>query len=404
MNDATRPSEVAAARALFPGAEEGPYMDVARRGLLSRPARAAINQVLDDQVAGILDKDALFETVERSRARFAGLIGAAVDEVAITKNVSEGLNAIAASLDWRPGDNAILCPELEHPNNVYPWLNLARRQGIELRTVPADNNAMPVARMAEAIDERTRAVTASTVTFSPGFRADLAMLGRACRERDVFFLVDGVQSVGTVATDVEALAIDAMAVSTQKGLLGLYGMGFLYCRRAWAERLAPVYLARFGADLGAGAHEAMLGGTDFAYMPGARRFDLGNYNFPATAVAETSLDLLTGLGAEAIEAHVSGLVHQLAGGLLALGLPVCGGEPGPHLAGLVTVGEIGAGHDSADDTALDALSRHLADNGVRHSVRRGVLRFSLHLYNDAGDVARVVALAGNWLSRHNRGP
>jgi len=398
------PAEVGEARSLFPGVGSGPYLDVARRGLLSRPARAAIERMLDEQSAGEVDKQAWFATVERARQRFAELIGAAADEVAIVKNVSEGLNAIAASIDWRPGDNAILCPELEHPNNVYPWLGLARRHGIELRTVPADDGRMPEARMVEAIDARTRALTASTVTFSPGFRTDIGVLGRACRERDVLFLVDGVQSVGVVATDVSALGIDAMAVSTQKGLLGLYGMGFLYCRRQWAERLEPVYLARFGVDAGEGAHEAALGNTDFTYMAGARRFDLGNYNFPAAAVADVSLGLLGKFGPTAIEAHVSGLVRQLAGGLLALGLPVCGGEPDPHLAGIVTVGRIGAGgHDSADDPGLNALSRHLADHGVRHSVRRGVLRFSLHLYNDAGDVARVITLAEDWLRRRNRG-
>ena len=85
----------------------------------------------------------------------------------------------------------------------------------------------------------------STVTFAPGFRTDVAALGRLCRERDVLLLVDAAQSAGVLHTDVQRSGIDAFAVSTQKGLLGLYGMGFLYCRRAWAERLEPAYLARF---------------------------------------------------------------------------------------------------------------------------------------------------------------
>jgi cysteine desulfurase/selenocysteine lyase len=53
-------------------------------------------------------------------------------------------------------------------------------------------------------------------------------------------LVDAAQSAGVLHTDVRASNIDALAVSTQKGLLGLYGMGFLYCRREWAEKLARV--------------------------------------------------------------------------------------------------------------------------------------------------------------------
>ncbi|MFT5446329.1 MAG: cysteine desulfurase/selenocysteine lyase [Gammaproteobacteria bacterium] len=85
--------------------------------------------------------------------------------------------------------------------------------------------------LVNAIDERTRMVTLSSVPFTPGRVTDLAPIGAACRERGVFLLVDAVQSVGILETDVEALGIDAFAVSTQKGLLGLYGMGFLLSAR-----------------------------------------------------------------------------------------------------------------------------------------------------------------------------
>ena len=61
--------------------------------------------------------------------------------------------------------------------------------------------------------------------------------------------------------------IDALAVSTQKGLLALYGMGFLYVRREWADKMQPAYLARFGVDLG-DAHEAALGDTSFKLAAG----------------------------------------------------------------------------------------------------------------------------------------
>ncbi len=191
------------------------------------------------------------------------------DEIAFTKNVSEGLNMVATALPWQAGDNVVVCPELEHPNNVYCWLNL-RRHGVNVRTVQARDGHLPVDDMAQRIDDRTRAVTASTVTFAPGFRTDIDALGRICRDRGMFFLVDAAQSCGVLHTDVAASHIDGLAVSTQKGLLGLYGMGFLYCRREWAEQMQPAYLARFGVDLG-DAHEASLGSDAYKLMPGARR-------------------------------------------------------------------------------------------------------------------------------------
>ena len=81
------------------------------------------------------------------------MINAQTDEIAITKNVSEGLNAIIAALDLKAGDNVVLCPDLEHPNNVYPWLHLRERLGVEIRTVTGNNGHMPIEDMIVAMDE-----------------------------------------------------------------------------------------------------------------------------------------------------------------------------------------------------------------------------------------------------------
>jgi cysteine desulfurase / selenocysteine lyase len=375
----------------FPATEHLTYMDVAARCVFPRCVRQAIDAHLDQRMLEGGNKPKFFELIEETRTRFATLIHADPDEIALTKNVSEGLNMVAAGLDWRPGDNVILCPELEHPNNVYPWLNL-RRLGVEVRSVPARAGAISVDDMVARVDARTRVITASSVTFAPGFRTDLDALGRACRDRGILFVVDAAQSVGVLATDVRRSCIDALSVSTQKGLLGLYGMGFLYCRREWAERMRPAYLARFGVLVAEG-HEAAMGGLDFRLQPSARRFDLGNYNFLAAAGANAAIQYLQGWGANAVETYVVGLAHSLARGILELGLPVCGGPPGVHLAHIVTVGRLGSGgHDSTEDPRFAALYKHLIENRVRLSIRRGILRFSLHVYNTSRDVERVLDL------------
>ena len=78
----------------------------------------------------------MFATVERARERFAGLINARAEEIAITKNMSEGLNIIAAALPWRAGDNVVLCRQLEHPNNIFPWANLHGASASRSATCP----------------------------------------------------------------------------------------------------------------------------------------------------------------------------------------------------------------------------------------------------------------------------
>lgn len=111
-------------------------------------------------------KEEYANTLTRVRSSFAKLIGAKPHEVAVTKNVSEGLNAIGSAMDWKPGDNVVICTELEHPNNVYLWMNLADR-GVEVRGVKSKDGMIEAATIAEAIDARTRIVSVSTVTFTP---------------------------------------------------------------------------------------------------------------------------------------------------------------------------------------------------------------------------------------------
>ena len=168
---------------------------------------------------------------------------------------------------------------------------------------------------------------------------------------------------------------------------------------AWAERLEPAYLARFGVDLGE-AHEASLGDEAYRFAPGARRFDLGNYNYIGATAADASIGHLLSVGTPAVEAHVTGLANRLAEGLTALDLGFEISEPGPALASIVTVGNFGAGqHDSADDSRLTDLDGWLRERTVVHSIRRGQLRFALHAYNNRADVDRLIGFCAEWRAR-----
>jgi cysteine desulfurase/selenocysteine lyase len=387
-------------RSLFPGVEEQVYLDASLRGLVPRSVIEAAHAHLDERLHGTGEKAAFQESVERTRTLLAGLLGAEADEVAITKNVSEALNIFASSLPWQPGDNVVLCTELEHPNNVFLWYNLKKLRGIEVRAVEPEDGRVPVDAMAAAMGDRTRLVTVPHVSFSPGFLTDVRSIAAAAHARGALVLVDAAQSVGAIRTDVGDLGIDALAVATQKCLLSLYGYGFLYVRRDLAESLVPAHVARYGMDLGTDAGETARSEGDLPYATGARRFDLGNYNYLGARAAEAALELITGIGVARIEEHVRGLAARLATGLFALGLPVAGGRPGSDLAHIVAVGESGGGHhDTADDPAMNSLHDYLTERGVHLSIRTGVLRMSVGVYNNEADVDRVVELARQWVER-----
>jgi cysteine desulfurase / selenocysteine lyase len=389
-------------RERFPGTKTGPYLDVSARGLLYDGARAALDAYLDQNAAGSLDKGALFAGIEKTRGLFASLVHAEPEEIAFTRNVTDGIATFGASLPWRPGDGVIVCESLEHPANIFPWYGLSRRLGITVKNVPQDNGHIPLEGILAKIDDVTRVVAVSAVSFAPGFRFPVAELAAECRRRGVLLIVDGAQSVGVIDTDVKALNIDALAVSTQKGLMGLYGMGFLYVRKEVSEILDPIFLSRFGVDLA--GHEASAGdAASYELAKGTKRFDVGNYNYPAILAVGPSIELLLGLGSKGVDAFVCGLARDFAHAMLDAGLPVFGGRPGPLNSHIVTVGKsLGSEHDSVADRETSDLYTFLTANGVRLGIRRDLLRFSFHIYNNQADIQRVIDLVQQWTRTRSR--
>jgi selenocysteine lyase/cysteine desulfurase len=391
---AARPTDdpLAAFRALCPAAHNWIYANIASRTVLPEPSRRAVDAIADLYMTGDGEKNAWAPLLPRARRLVAELIAArSDDEIAVTRNVSDGLNIVASALPMAAGDNVVLCAELEHPNQVFAWSNAARR-GVVLREVAAVEGAIDSARIIAATDGRTRAVVLSSVTFVPGSRTAIAEIGRHCRQNGIFLMVDAVQSLGILRTDVVREGIDGLATSTSKGLLGVMGLGFLYVAGEWAERMHPAYLARYAVDDDTG-HESERGGA-FRLKPGALRFETGNYNWIGLAAAVSSMELLAGLGAERIEAQALRLAASLRDRLEAQGLPV---YRAPAFAGdshIVTVGRMGAGDTyTTNDSRLEAFAENLAAARVKFSIRRGLVRFGFHAYNNDDDVAAIGACA-----------
>ncbi len=382
--------DTARIRQNFPATARWTYLDTASTGPLPRSSSQAAQAFLADAEVNARSNALWRDGLDRARAGFAALIRADVSDIAFTKNATEGVNIVAAGLGAAPGDNVVLCGVLEHPANITPWLAL-RAKGVELRLIAPDRQAIDADAVAAAVDSRTRAVAVSTVTFMPGFRTDLAPIAAAAKRHNALLLVDATQSVGVLQTDVGAMGVDALATSTHKYLLGVYGQGFLYLAPKWADRLAATFVATAGYR-DPGAHPA-ASGFDWAETVGARRFETG-HAFASSAIAAASLDLLLAAGPAAIEAHVMHLADDLARGLSALAWPVNRDPFGQPQSQLVTLGAIADGDLYAvGDPALQRLSAALDEAGVRHSARRGALRFAFHLFNDASDVAAALAVA-----------
>ncbi|MDX1647035.1 MAG: aminotransferase class V-fold PLP-dependent enzyme, partial [Longimicrobiales bacterium] len=183
----------------------------------------------------------------------------------------------------------------------------------------------------------------------------------------------------------------------QKCLLSFFGCGFLFVRREVADGLTPAHLARYGVDLD--LPETAHSREPIRYRTGALRFDLGNYNYLGVSAVALSLDLIEEIGVDNVESHARALARRLVRGLLEEGVPVVGGDVGPHLAHIVTVGRFGAGQGDRD---VEGLHRVLQEQAVVHTFRDGMLRFSVGLYNDETDIEMALEAVRLWRRRGSR--
>jgi selenocysteine lyase/cysteine desulfurase len=369
-------------RAAFPVVKHCTYLNHAAIAPLPGPVRAAMSKYITD--CGVMfGREPRYEHVSDDlRAVLAWLINATSEEIAFVQNTSEGLNIIANALPLQPGDNVIFC-DMEFPANVYPWMNLQRR-GIEARCIPHDGGGLTVEALEKRADEHTRAVAASSVEFLTGFKNDLQALGTWCREHTAYFVVDGIQSLGAAALDVQACQIDFLACGAPKWLMGPAGQGFIYCRQELLNTLCLPF---------AGALSVVGGDDPYSYrrydldpLPDARRFELGTPNVVGQVGLLAAVRFLMEIGIPAIERWTLHLTDVLIEDLQQRGYEIASNLEPRYRSAIVSFSVPGD---------IDEACRRLAGAKIVVSRREQYIRVSPHCYNTAEEIARLGQTLGD---------
>lgn len=325
------------------------------------------------------DKIAFAAEIEATRRKAATLLGCDASEIAFTRNTSDGLNIAANAIDWRAGDNVVL-PANEHPNNVFPWLNL-RRRGVEVRLVPTDPKGwMDADSFRPHVDPRTRVVAVADVSFHPGQRNDLESIAALCDERGAYLVVDGVQAVGLLDVRLRERGIAMWAASGHKGLLSPHGMGLFFCRRDLIPQMKPAYASRTSVVPGA-ADDHFVDKPDAPFRDDAGRFEIGNFNYSGIYAMSAGLDLILEIGIANIEQHVLSLGEDLTAKLARRGIERLGPSAPGRRSSICALRFQGEG-----------WVEHFAKNGIVVSGRRGAIRVSLGLYNAFEEIDEFVAV------------
>src|SRR4051795_2251283 len=154
----------------------------------------------------------LIELSGHLRERYARLLGAALEDVALTAGTSDGIGRVIAGLELGPGDEIVTADD-EHPGLQGPIIAAREQRGVTVRAVPLD-------AVADAVTGATKLVACSHVSWHSGAVAPVEALAQTARTDGVPVLLDGAQSFGAIPVDVAALGITFFAGSGQKWLCG----------------------------------------------------------------------------------------------------------------------------------------------------------------------------------------
>ena len=363
-------------RSLFPVTERCAYLDVAHTGAPPTPVVQAMTSAIERQaLLGSASCEAHEAALEDIRWQAAALMGVPATDVAFVKNTTEGLGAVAGGLDWRPGDRVVV-PDGEFPSTAYPWLALEDRGVVVDRVPPGD--------LAAAVEAGPplKVVATSWVQYARGWRADLAALGRRCRDAGAMLCVDAIQGLGVIPADFEAWGVDVASADGHKWLLGPEGAGVLYVRGEHLERLRVL-----SPGWNSAADRDAYDDRTLVLDPTARRLEGGTLNSAGLLGLGAALDLLAAAGVDRIWRHVDELCDRLVGALGDAGATVLSDRSPTGRSAIVTFTV--AGHDPA------VVKEALLAQGIVCSARGGGVRISPHGYSTGEEVDRVAAVVAD---------
>lgn len=340
------------------------------------------------EIGGYEAEQAAAGRLDQVYRSIAAMLNAAETEIALVENATRAWDMAFYALRFQPGDR-ILTARAEYASNYLAFLQVARRTGAEIVTIPCDEDgAVSLPALEQLIDKRVRLIAVTHVPTNGGLVNPAEGIGRLARAAGVPFLLDACQSVGQMPIDVAAIGCDMLSATGRKYLRGPRGTGFLYVRRALLERLEPPFL-----DL----HAATWTAPDtYEIRPDARRFENWESYVAGRLGLGAAVDYARDVGLDAIAARIAILAGRLRG-MLAEVPGVIVRDLGAQPCGIVTFTKANEG--------ADALKARLGERRMNVSVSRrsstlldfaargipDVVRASVHYYNTEDEVDRFVA-------------
>lgn len=356
----------------FPSLGRMTYLNTGAEGIPPRVVHEALDRYFADKLTGMAGREGHFATLEKARTETAAAFGLSLDEVGICSCSSEAYNLLAGALRLKAGDEIII-NDLDFPAGATPWLTPASPTTVRLWK--AREGALHVEDLVPLLSPRTRLVQTSLVSFLNGFVAPLQEIADAVRRHsNAVFSVDVTQALGRIPLDLSAA--DVVISSTHKWILATHGGGLVGVRKRAADRLQVQAGGWFNLEDAFGAKR-----FESAHVkPGAAGFAVGMPNFPAIYAIAAALQYIRTIGADNIDRFARPLVQQCIDEISRLPVKL-----------ITPRSDVLAGIVSFTHPKMDQINAELLKANIHVMAQQGRMRVSLHGYNRAADVEKLVS-------------
>jgi cysteine desulfurase/selenocysteine lyase len=357
----------------FPICSTDIYFNHAAVSPFSTNVVEAMQRVLKERSSGAIEiVNDVIKTKKKLKINIAQLIDGKPENIAIIGNTSEGLNWLVQGLEWKKGDRVLLVDQ-EFPANIYPFLNLERKDVI-VDFVPVRNGFVYTEDIEKKIYPGTKLLSISFVGFLNGFRNHLDEISEICQRKNILLSVDGIQGVGALPLSVRRWGIDFLSNGGHKWLMGPQGCGFMYIAPTLFDKLKPAFAGWLSVKDSWNFFDYRL---DF--LDDSRRFEIATPNVLGIYGLTASTELLLKAGMTTIEKHLLQLGNHLIEKLSGFGFEYIGSRKLKERSGIY----------SFRCKNVKAVFDHLQKNRIHLSLRNDLLRFSPHFYNTPEEVERI---------------
>lgn len=329
-----------------------------------------------------------FDDAETIRRLASNIFGGDPDGYAIIPAASYGLSTAARAIEPQlQSDDDILLIEEEFPSNVLPWKRVALESGANLVTVPTPQNGNWTQAIIDNINNNIKVVALSTCHWTNGAYIDLIAIRQACNKTGSVLVIDATQSLGAMPFSIEKVEPDFLVAAGYKWLLCPYGFSLMYVSKPWRDSrpLEETWLAREKAE-----DFASLVNYSDKYMPGSRRFDVGE-KCTATILpgAIAALEQINVWSVQQISDSLAIINKRIASHLLQLGFQLPDdSQRCPHMFGALIPND-----------CKGNLVYELREKKIFVSQRGKSIRFAPHLHINDNDLERLLNAMDDLIKR-----